>query len=262
MKIIGIHGKARSGKDELASILCDTYGFELKKFGDEVKKLAVKYFGLTYEKAFVKRDKKSRLILQGIGSAVRNFREEIVFANMDGNIDKMAYGESGFPLWVEEIGVDEFKIEERKINTKGAKTLLGYIYDMFIKNMDEFNQFFYDSPHWEYYWIDKVFSELKEDGMYVISDVRFKKEKEAIVNCDSKMVRIFRTDKPDIEAGADHISEIDLDQDDDWDYVIENPHKKDWREVLVLEAGNFMRELVHNKFFTEEEMKKFKINVL
>ena len=69
--LIGISGKQRAGKDTFADYYVKKYGFTKKSFADELKKLAVDYFGL--ERLLVYRDKPKyvRKILQDIGKVGR-----------------------------------------------------------------------------------------------------------------------------------------------------------------------------------------------
>ncbi len=256
MKIIGIHGKARSGKDELSRILCSTYGFTKVSFADKVKEFGMDYFGLTYDECFKTKTKESRAILQGIGTSIR---EDLSFVAQ--HIDELdpVLGVSGFPTWIEKIATEEFYVEpvDLKSKKKFVKTVLNGIQTMW-------------KDKWEYInnvteklgdtWIEIVFLNL-EDQIYVIPDVRFKNEKRRIESVGGKLIKIIRIDKPDIEIGEEHSSETDLDDDINWDFVITNEHKTDWRNGLVLAASNIVRKLSYEGFFTDEEKARFKISL-
>lgn len=47
MYLIGIHGKARAGKDTIAKRLCNEHGFLRQAFADPLKRAAQQMFGLT-----------------------------------------------------------------------------------------------------------------------------------------------------------------------------------------------------------------------
>jgi hypothetical protein len=64
-RVIGISGYARSGKDEVANILCRDYGYHQRSFGDPVKEVA-SAIGWNGEK-----DVTGRALLQDLGLAVR-----------------------------------------------------------------------------------------------------------------------------------------------------------------------------------------------
>lgn len=72
--IVGLTGKARSGKDTAADILVAEYGYAKVAFAAEVKAIAMKHFGLTHKEVFLEKTEFSRRILQGIGDG---FREEV-----------------------------------------------------------------------------------------------------------------------------------------------------------------------------------------
>lgn len=52
MKLIGITGKARSGKDTIAEILFEHYGFTRIAFADPVKLAAQQIFGLSHDQTW------------------------------------------------------------------------------------------------------------------------------------------------------------------------------------------------------------------
>ena len=73
--IIGISGKAGSGKDTVADILVKEFGFKKFVFADALKEMVMKHFGLTYEECYGKKTECSRRILQGLGGGF--VRQEI-----------------------------------------------------------------------------------------------------------------------------------------------------------------------------------------
>ena len=73
-------------------------------------------------------------------------------------------------------------------------------------------------------WIDKLFSVIAGVELVVISDVRYLNEAEAIKERGGYIIKIERPDAPKIEHGADHPSEVELEQiipnfslHNDWD---------------------------------------------
>ena len=77
--ILGIVGKAGSGKTTAAKHLVDYYGFTRMAFADEIKHMAVEYFGLTREEAFETKPPHARTILQGIGTLIRTQFDRLFF---------------------------------------------------------------------------------------------------------------------------------------------------------------------------------------
>ncbi len=67
-------------------------------------------------------------------------------------------------------------------------------------------------------WIKYALKKRDDCDFAIISDLRFKNEANAIRAEDGILVKINR---PDIEQGTDP-AEVDLDDFDDWNYVIEN----------------------------------------
>jgi hypothetical protein len=52
LKLIGVHGKARSGKDTVARILGDEHGFVRTAFADPLKAASAVLFGWPVDLAF------------------------------------------------------------------------------------------------------------------------------------------------------------------------------------------------------------------
>jgi hypothetical protein len=252
MRLIGVHGKARSGKDELCTTLCGTYGFEKVSFANRVKKFGIKYFGLTHENCYESKTKESRQILQGIGNSVRNY----IHTNKE-DIN----GVSTYPLWVEEIAVNEFGIEtvDLKGKKKLIKTVLSGIFNLWKDNIDEFKQFCGNDNN--SYWVNYLLQTLKDDVVYIISDVRYKNEKKMIVDHKGKSVKIIRVDKPAIEYGEKHPTETDLDDDHNWNFIIVNDQIKDWREKLTAISANMVRKFMNENFFEGKDIEKFLVNL-
>lgn len=262
MRIIGLHGKARSGKDEFSDILCKTYGFRHIAFAEGVKQFGIKYFDLPEEQCYGTKTKNSRLILQGIGNSVRNNISTI--ANLTTE-ERSVVGVSGFPTWVEDMACEEFGIEpvgiKRKL--KYNKQVLNGIADMWAGELETFVKI--SDGNDKNFWVHLVFDAIdmmgNDDTVYVITDVRYKNEKQIIEEQGGKMVKIVRMDKPPIEAGAEHPSEVDLDRVAQWDCVVLNEHKTDWRERLMLAGSNLVRMLLSEKYFTDRDIEQFKIKL-
>lgn len=262
MRLIGIHGKARSGKDELCKILAKTFGFERKAFADKVRWFGITYFDLTPELVNETKTKESRKILQGIGNSVRNNITKLSQILL--TTEPVEIGVSKYPVWVEQIAVEEFGVEVKDL--KGRKKYKGIvlngIFRMWSAHIKEFISVSrgVDEEIWVNYLLDEL-KEINQDTIYVITDVRYANEKTVIEKLGGKTVKILRMDKPDIEAGENHKSEIDLDDVTDWDFKVINEHKKDWKERLILASANLTRKFKTMGLFTSADIKKFKINL-
>lgn len=74
-RIIGLSGKAGSGKDTLADILATNSRFIKMSFAKSLKEMSIKYFGIPRDMAFSSiKEPIVRQVLQGIGQC---FREEV-----------------------------------------------------------------------------------------------------------------------------------------------------------------------------------------
>ncbi len=271
MKFIGISGKARSGKDELCSLLCLSYGFERVSFADKIKEIAIEYFDMEPEVAFGKKTKNSRQILQGIGLAVRKNISKVekireCFQTMatipENGWHNDPEGISKYPLWIEHIATEDFGIEmtDLKSKKKYVRTVLLGIRDMFYNMLDEFTEVTKGED--DDIWINYSLKKCKPGQVYIISDIRYTNEKRMLDITDlNRAIKIVRVDKPPIEAGAGHPSETELDLETQWDYIILNEHKNDWKDRLLQSSSNMIRKFTSENFFTDKDIKEFKTNI-
>ena len=70
-RLILVHGKARSGKGEVAKRLCEKYGYVEVGFADYLKELAVEVFGWSAEEIWTNRTPESRKFMQLLGEIGR-----------------------------------------------------------------------------------------------------------------------------------------------------------------------------------------------
>jgi hypothetical protein len=280
MKIIGIHGKSKSGKDEIAKILCYSYGCIHMSFADAVKEYGIKYFGLTKEACYETKTKESRLILQGIGNGVRQLLTNNTFLikstnhitnelvpNEDYLNNGDALGISGYPTWVEEIAMSEFGLlqKELKSRKKLVKIILEGIHSLIKEEYPLLLSVTYNKKEsGDSIWIQLLLRKcdgFRYDDVIVISDVRYRNEKE-FVDRNGICVKVVREDKPEIEIGETHQSEVNLDtlKDYEWFLIFKNMHKENWEELLIIQTSNLINKLKTNEFFSKRYMKeKFKI---
>lgn len=280
--VIGIHGKAKSGKDELASIFKESFNFIPVAFASKVKQFALQYFELTSEQANEKKTKDSRRILQGIGNSVRHNIITIENILSDEAHMKNLKGVTGFPGWVEEMAIMEFDIkpENLKRKLKYNKIVLNGIFNLWRQNIYEFKNMCYDEVAMSYdsslIWVNYLIAQIeklscklestnKENGTdlrptFIVTDVRYKNEKTAVERFrHGVIIKILRVDKPEIETGAEHDSEIELDEAKDWFYIVVNDHKAAWAELLLLSSINIVRKMNHNNMFSAADKAAFKI---
>lgn len=251
MKIIGLHGKARSGKDEVAHIMCSMFDFEQVAFAGKLKEYSKLYFGLTDEQIYDKKTQKSRKILQALGAVLRDHIVSLVKEPSTYTKDKMAEIVKGY------FGYKTVKGKAAKEVLDGLKKLFSLLFndERLKRDIDSF-------PSEKDIWIYLLFRDLKhEDKVFVVSDLRYKNEYNYIKVKDGKTIKIEREDKPKIEAGEQHQSEIDLDDIETWDAVITNYAHKDWHELLVTQTTNIIRDLVESGFFSSEDIERFNVTL-
>lgn len=256
MKIIGVHAKARSGKDILCTALASTYGFKHVAFADYVKEMTAKYFNIDNDKIFHKKTKESRILLQATGNAVRKIHS--YYKDFGGETQ-----EGDYPAWAKAIAVQEYGIEYIDLSSRKKKVheTLKSIVRLFTENKIQFESLAQGDS--SMIWVNYLFRQMEEHDKvtYIVSDVRYRNEKEAIRACGGKVIKLIRTDRPDIEAGADHPSETELDNDTDWDFTIVNDQKKDWQQRLIVNAANAIRKFKNENLFDPEDIAKFKIDL-
>lgn len=69
--LLGITGKSKHGKDEIAIILEGAYGFKKASFAAAVKDFVMKHLGFSHDEVYVNRTPESRNALQGVGDGCR-----------------------------------------------------------------------------------------------------------------------------------------------------------------------------------------------
>lgn len=68
--LILLHGKARSGKGEVAKRLCEEYSYVEVGFADYLKELAIKIFGWNHDEIYTNRTPESRKFMQLLGNEI------------------------------------------------------------------------------------------------------------------------------------------------------------------------------------------------
>ena len=154
-EILGLVGYARSGKDSVASILIEEYGFERVSFADPIR------------------------------NAVYTLNPYVTEAGL--RIQ---------PL-IDILGWDAVKVQYQEV-----RRLLQ------VFGTEVAREQWSDS-----FWVDLGFSKMQPDGKYVITDVRFPNEAEAVRNRGGILWRIHRPGVGPVNnhASDNHISQINVD---------------------------------------------------
>jgi len=69
-QLILLHGKARSGKGEVAKRLCEEYGYVEVGFANYLKELATNVFGWNHDEIYTNRTPESRKFMQLLGNEI------------------------------------------------------------------------------------------------------------------------------------------------------------------------------------------------
>lgn len=168
--VVGISGKAHSGKSTVTEMLVQKYGFESLAFGDTLKRHLNDYFGIHSDELWSDKKKPEvRKLLQSVGDLMRCEVDENYFVR---------------------------------------------VIEMALKD---------------------------HEGFVAIEDVRYSNEVDMLKNNGGILIKIDREDGPKVEYGADHSSETDLDDFEEWDYVVLN--NKTLRE-LEEEVDLVVRDII------------------
>ena len=263
MKLIGLCGRANSGKDEIANILAHTYNFKKISFAKPIKELVMKYFGYSEQDVFVKKPKQVRFILQVLGSCIRQnitkFIQEI--QSIDPNTPDFfkSFHQTTYATgFIKELTVKYFNIEPEKLNTKKNKIFIQNLENLWINEIINFAKLTNQGTEENNIWIEFLKLKLESGHDYVISDVRLKNEKKFIESMNGVVIKVERSDRISLGELDNHITETDL-NNDSFNFVINNEHKTDWRKSLIIQINNIIRQLYYAKFFTKEEIDKFKV---
>ena len=123
---------------------------------------------------------------------------------------------------------DIIKIEYGKLNN--------LTYEEIEANKAQYRQGLIDLGNWGRkqspdYWIQKI---IDQEGDIVVTDVRIKHEYEVFKNAGAIMIRVeanrdIREQRGGKLVGENDVTEVDLDNIQDWDFVIDN--NKDYKTL-------------------------------
>ena len=207
--LIGISGKKLSGKNEVADML----SFLLFKKGTYQQYKEAKDIRQTFLRA--KDYKNAELTLPNIRSFATNLKKCLAVCT----------------------GIDFHELEDR--NVKSSKiSWLGISYRKLLQEFGEGIRQTVDKN----FWVDSLLSQYDDSKNWIISDVRYVEEANAILDRDGILIRINR------DTGFDdiHVSEISLDDFENFGYVIDNNDKS--LEDLFNECNYIVENIINWKY--------------
>ena len=207
--LIGISGKKLSGKNEVADML----SFLLFKKGTYQQYKEAKDIRQTFLRA--KDYKNAELTLPNIHSFATNLKKCLAVCT----------------------GIDFHELEDR--NVKSSKiSWLGISYRKLLQEFGEGIRQTVDKN----FWVDSLLSQYDDSKNWIISDVRYVEEANAILDRDGILIRINR------DTGFDdiHVSEISLDDFENFGYVIDNNDKS--LEDLFNECNYIVENIINWKY--------------
>lgn len=228
---IGLGGKAGSGKDTVADILCDNKDFKKFSFAKNLKLMCMKVFGLTEYDCFDEQGKETL------------FKKAVVLT-MDHITD--------INDWI--INVNKFKV-----NGLEAQVAFGKYCDdtdTVFSTPREILQFvgteICRQIYHENFHVKVLFDEIKASGAtkVVIADARFDNERKAVKDKLGFTILVVNPKKIDEkEKGLKgHKSENSLGEEDDYDMVIFNDKSKGL-EVLEKQVLSIVPDQLINETF-------------
>lgn len=185
--LIGISGAAGAGKDEFAKVAAE-FGFVRRAFADPLKEEVAEFLDkheVCWEHRHLYGDVKDKEATLRMAYDIRPRSKEFMWFLTD-----VCDYRDGYLYFT-------------------ARKLLQYWGTEYRRA---------ENPN---YWVDRTLSSLAADGQYVITDMRFPNEMEALQQKQGITVRIMRPAMQRI-AGSTHASESLMEGHTDWDYVVIN----------------------------------------
>lgn len=189
--IIGVSSKARSGKDEFFKAISEIFEVEHLSFANTLKKEVINFldsYSIIYENRHL------------YGENID--KEESLYITKD----------------VFYFIVDEFK---EFALFKKFMTEEEYVFRFTMRSLLQFWGTEYRRAQDDNYWVNATLKDLDESKIYILTDCRFKNEAIGIKNLGGIIIRIERPDRPYI-SNENHLSEIDLDDYTEFNYLIIN----------------------------------------
>lgn len=196
-----INGKARSGKDTIADYIVNVTGAKKLWFAKPLKDMGQKYFDLTEDECYDNKTEISRRILQGLGAAFRDEIDKCYWVNF---VIKQI-GE------LYEEGYKHFVISDCRYKNEIIELCASYDHDRFTKVINGLDEDVWKDYQLEYYGKSVYDGNIIPDSFLDSSLPQ--------IGCTT--VKITRGNCPNIEYGAGHASENDL-NDFQFEHLIEN----------------------------------------
>ncbi len=215
MKLLGISGQTKSGKDLFADKLVSSYGFTKMSLADPIKRFGSVVFGFTDKQLWGPSQLRNEIDLRfsSFNSPAWN-KAEINVTNLGKMFIGYVLGESDqkafekLKQWLENLRANHTLLSPRiMLQTLGTEWGRAYKEDL---------------------WINCLINRASGWATpVVVSDIRFKNELEAIKRNGGKIVRLIR---PETDAAAQdigikgHASESEQlgFTDDQFDFILEN----------------------------------------
>jgi hypothetical protein len=200
-KLIAFAGRKSSGKSTLSQYLAKK-GYEKISFADHIKNVVAEMFGV--DKYTIQEKKEEKLSLVINDNDIRFLSEK-----------------SGFSIET----LNPFFVNKREFSS--YREALQYIATDVLRVLDED------------YHVKKTLESLDKNGYYVIDDMRFYNEKEAVEMLGGRCHFVFN---PHMTNVSNHESEISLNWSDDFHSVICNSSSLE-KLVSVLDNPNFKQSV-------------------
>ena len=187
--VLGLVSRAQGGKDEFAKVAMEEFGAGRISFGDAVKDEVAAFLvecGATFEERNLwgtGADKEEKCVINKDRWILKSFLD---FCSGNPNV---AHGPNSIVLS--------------------------------FRSIFQFWGTEYRRAQDDNYWVNKALSKCTENKLYVISDVRFLNEANAILDMSGILVRIYRPDAPVI-SGMNHQSETEVDKIEGFSYYLLN----------------------------------------
>ena len=225
--IIGISGKKQSGKNTVADIWQYLYDYHNNDYKHPINRNDLNSYlknshNLKCEweqKSFAEKIKKIVCLLL---NCTMTDLEDPIFKETELGEEWWKYEVSKYYLGKKEIiKYYDYHYMENSLNAKEITKLQGYYLNLIkltprilmqLLGTDAGRNIIHPNI-----WVNSLMRDYN-GSKWLISDVRFPNELEAIKMHNNKLIRVVRT----FEHEDDHLSEIALDYYDDWNYVINN----------------------------------------
>jgi energy-coupling factor transporter ATP-binding protein EcfA2 len=235
IKIVGIHGKAGSGKSTVARVLQSLVPIEqgkavIKAFATPLKLLCSEVYDYPHALNYSAEGKTVRPPWACFPFDQDIFPPEIPLSEYASTLPDF-YKESS-PWFQEDLDTINALVDSRIDdihNVNKQPVTVGRI-------LQTVGQAFRDvrEDHWVNFMFSEIYKEEKGPAIVILEDVRYISEAQAILAHDGKLIKVTGR-KNEAGRDTDHPSENDLDSFDKWTGVIENNGSFEELEMKVSE---------------------------